>query len=201
MLDGYDDFDVLNTRSFGAQVIGDDLAAAHDNHAVDRAVNGRAGVSAANRQRVLTAARDLGYLPSEGMFILPSRPARIEFLIPFGHNAFMHDVIDSITEFDGSLPLVETCQIVPLGGIGPEALLPVLEQLSLKTEGIGVITTDHPHTRQVITALCQAGVRVVTLASDLTGTPRSAYVGVDNRAAGRTALFDKRVFLAHRNYV
>lgn len=154
---------------------------------VDRALNGRAGVSAANRQRVLTAARDLGYLPSEGMVILPSRPARLEFLIPFGHNAFMHDVIDGITEFAESLPLVETCRIVPLDGIGPEALLPVLEQLSLKTEGVGVITTDHPRTRRAITELCQAGVRVVTLASDVTGTPRSAYVGVDNRAAGRTA--------------
>ena len=44
---------------------------------VDRALNGRPGVSAANRQRVLRAARELGYLPSEGMFPLPSRPARL----------------------------------------------------------------------------------------------------------------------------
>lgn len=154
---------------------------------VDRALNGRPGVSPANRQRVLTAARDLGYLPSEGMVILPSRPAHLEFLIPFGHNAFMHDVIDSLTEFSASLPLVESCRILPMNGIGPEAVLPALEQLSLRTEGIGVIATDHPRNRAALTALCDAGVRVVTLASDIPGTPRSAYVGVDNRVAGRTA--------------
>ncbi|MDW4499955.1 LacI family DNA-binding transcriptional regulator [Sulfitobacter sp. D35] len=154
---------------------------------VDRALNGRAGVSAANRHRVLSAARDLGYLPSEGMVILPSRPARLEFFIPFDRNAFMRDVIDSITDFASTLPLVDTCRVVPLDGIGPEALLPALDQVSLQTDGVGIITTDHPRTRDAVTALCHAGVRVVTLASDVTGTPRSAYVGVDNRAAGRTA--------------
>lgn len=154
---------------------------------VDRALNGRRGVSPANRQRVLKAARELGYLPSEGMVILPSRPAHLEFLIPFGHNAFMHDVIESITDFAASLPLVETCRIIPLDGIGPEALLPALETLSIKTDGVGLITTDHPKTREAISRLCDAGVRVVTIASDVLSTPRSAYVGVDNRAAGRTA--------------
>lgn len=154
---------------------------------VDRALNGRRGVSPANRQRVLTAARDLGYLPSEGMVILPSRPARLEFLIPFGHNAFMHDVIDALTEFSALLPLVESCRIVPMNGIGPEAVMPALEQISLRTEGVGIIATDHPRNRAALTALCNAGVRVVTLASDIPGTPRSAYVGVDNRVAGRTA--------------
>jgi LacI family transcriptional regulator len=154
---------------------------------VDRALNGRPGVSPANRQRVLTAARDLGYLPSDGMVILPSRPAHLEFLIPFGHNAFMHDVIDSLTEFSTSLPLVESCRVVQMNGVGPEAVVPALEQLSLKTEGVGVIATDHPRNRAALTALCEAGVRVVTLASDIPGMPRSAYVGVDNRVAGRTA--------------
>ncbi len=154
---------------------------------VDRALNGRAGVSPANRQRVLTAARDLGYLPSEGMVILPSRPANLEFLIPFGHNAFMHDVTDALISFSASLPLVESCRIVPMNGVGPEAVLPALEQLSLRTEGVGVIATDHPRNLAALTALCDSGVRLVTLASDIPGTPRSAYVGVDNKVAGRTA--------------
>lgn len=154
---------------------------------VDRALNGRPGVSPANRQRVLSAAKQLGYLPSEGMLVLPSRPVQLEFLIPFGHNAFMRDVTDSITEFAATLPLVAACRITPLDGIGPEALIPALEGLSLRTRGVGVITTDHPESRLAIRRLCEAGVRVVTLASDLPSTPRSAYVGVDNRVAGRTA--------------
>lgn len=154
---------------------------------VDRALNGRRGVSPANRQRVLQAAKDLGYLPSEGMVLLPSRPAHLEFLIPFGHNAFMRDVTNSITEFAARLPLVATCNIIPLGGIAPEDLVQGLEVMSLRTEGIGLIAIDHPRTRLAIRQLVDSGVRVVTIASDVLATNRSAYVGVDNRIAGRTA--------------
>lgn len=154
---------------------------------VDRVLNGRAGASAANRQRVLTAARDLGYLPSEGMVLLPARPAHLQFLIPFGHNAFMRDVTNSITDFAATLPMVASCSIVPLDGIGPDALIPALDALQVRTEGVGVITTDHPRSRGAIKRLCTAGVRVVTIATDVMDTPRAAYVGVNNRVAGRTA--------------
>lgn len=154
---------------------------------VDRVLNGRPGVSPANRQRVLKAARDLGYLPSDGMVLLPSKPAALEFLIPMGRNAFMRDIITHLTEFAASLPLVQSCKITTLPGIGTDALDAALAELSLETQGVGVIATDEPENRRTITALCEAGVRVVTLASDVPGTPRAAYIGVDNRMAGRTA--------------
>jgi LacI family transcriptional regulator len=154
---------------------------------VDRALNGRAGVSAANRQRVFGAARELGYLPSEGMFPLPSRPAHLEFLIPMGQNAFMRDVARAITEFAATLPLVASCNVVMIDGIGPDALIPALDGLSLATNGVGLITTDHPRTRDAIRRLHESGIHVVTIASDVLSAPRAAYVGVENRIAGRTA--------------
>jgi LacI family transcriptional regulator len=154
---------------------------------VDRALNGRPGVSPANRQRVLQAAKELGYLPSEGMVHLPSRPAHLEFLIPLGQNAFMRDITNSITEFAARSPLVSTCNIIPLGGIDPEDFCRGLEAVSLRTEGIGLIAIDHPKIRHAIGQVVDSGVRVVTIASDVLSTTRSAYVGVDNRIAGRTA--------------
>lgn len=154
---------------------------------VDRVLNGRAGVSAANRQRVLQAARGLGYLPFEGMVPLPSRPVHLEFFIPFLHNGFMGEMADSIRAFSANLPLVASCNVRVLDGFGPDALLPALEGLSLKTSGVGLVTVDHPKSREAIRRICEAGVRVVTIASDVLATPRSAYVGVDNTIAGRTA--------------
>ncbi len=154
---------------------------------VDRALNGRAGVSAANRQRVLQAARQLGYLPFEGMLPLPARPVHLEFFIPHLHNAFMGDLAEGIRRFATTLPLVASCTVRALNGFGPDALLPALESLSIRTRGIGVVTVDHPQSRKAIRRVCEAGVRVVTLASDVLMTPRSAYVGVDNIVAGRTA--------------
>lgn len=154
---------------------------------VDRALNGRRGVSAANRHRVLKAAEELGVLPSEGMVRLPSRPAHLVFLIPFGQNSFMRDVARSITNLSTGLPLVASCKIVTMDGIGPDALDRALDAVSPNTHGVGLITTDQPRSRAAIRRLCDSGVRVVTIASDLPNTPRSSYVGVDNWIAGRTA--------------
>lgn len=154
---------------------------------VDRALNGRRGVSAANRHRVLKAAKELGVLPSEGMVSLPSRPAHLVFLIPFGQNSFMRDMARSITNLSTGLPLVASCNIVTMDGIGPDALDRALDAVALNTHGVGIVTTDEPRSRAAISRLCESGVRVVTIASDLPDTPRSSYVGVDNRTAGRTA--------------
>jgi LacI family transcriptional regulator len=154
---------------------------------VDRALNGRPGVSAANRQRVLQAAHELGDLPFEGNVPLPSRPVHLEFFIPFLQSGFMGELVESIRSFSASLPLVASCNVRALDGFGPDALLPALEGLSLRTSGVGLVTVDHPKTREAIRRICEAGVRVVTIASDVLATPRSAYIGVDNIIAGRTA--------------
>jgi LacI family transcriptional regulator len=154
---------------------------------VDRVLNGRAGVSAANRQRVNMAAKALGYLPTEDKVTLPSRPAHLEFFIPFGRSEFMHNLANTIHDFAAHLPLVASCTIHAVDGLSPEALVKAVEKTSLHTSGVGLIAVDHPITRNAIRQLSEAGVRVITIASDVLSTPRSAYVGVDNRVAGRTA--------------
>jgi LacI family transcriptional regulator len=154
---------------------------------VDRVLNGRAGVSAANRQRVNMAALAVGYLPSDDKVTLPSRPAHLEFFIPFGRSEFMHSLAKTIGDFAADLPLVASCTIHSVDGLSPQALVKAVEKTALQTSGVGLITVDHPITRNAIRQLSEAGVRVITIASDVLSTPRSAYVGVDNRVAGRTA--------------
>jgi hypothetical protein len=154
---------------------------------VDRVLNGRPGVSAVNRQRVNTAAKALGYLPSEDKITLPSRPAHLEFFLPLGQSEFMHTLAVTIRDFAASLPLVASCRIHPIDGLSPGAVVKAIEKTALQTSGVGLITVDHPICRNAIRQLCEAGLRVVTIASDVLQTPRSAYVGVDNRVAGRTA--------------
>ncbi|HLQ18922.1 MAG TPA: LacI family DNA-binding transcriptional regulator [Tabrizicola sp.] len=154
---------------------------------VDRVLNGRPGVSAANRHRVLQAAKELGYLPFEGMVALPSRPVHLEFFIPLVQNGFMGELVASIRRFAATVPLVASCTIRALDGFGPENILPALETISLRTSGIGIVAADHPRSREAIRRICEAGLRVVTIASDLPDSGRSAYVGVDNTVAGRTA--------------
>lgn len=166
---------------------------------VDRVLNGRPGVSAANRQRVIMAAKALGYMPTDDRITLPSRPAHLEFFIPLGRSEFMHNLADSIRTFAANLPLVASCEIHALDDLSPAALVRAIEKTALHTSGVGLIAVDHPVTRNAIRELTEAGLRVITIASDVRSTPRSDYVGVDNRVAGRTAGLVMGKMAGHRS--
>ena len=165
---------------------------------VDRVLNNRGGVSAANRQRVLEAAKQLGYLPMADAVTLPSRPAHLEFFLPIGQNAFMADLAKHIEDYASRLPLVASCRMHDLKGISPKALQAAVDNLSLKTDGVGVIAIDHPKTRNILREIAEAGPRLVTLVSDVPAAPRAAYIGIDNRVAGRTAALLMGRFLGGR---
>lgn len=166
---------------------------------VDRALNNRAGVSAVNRQRVMEAAKQLGYLPMADAVTLPSRPAHLEFFLPIGRNDFMADLAQHIEDYASRLPLVASCKIHNLRNISPDALQEAVDKLSLRANGVGVVAVDHPKTRNILRELSQAGIRLVTILSDVPAAPRSAYVGIDNRMAGRTAALLMGRFLCGRS--
>jgi LacI family transcriptional regulator len=50
-----------------------------------------------------------------------------------------------------------------------------------------MMALEHPAVREAVAALAARGLPVVTLISDLSNSERAAFVGLDNRAAGRTA--------------
>jgi LacI family transcriptional regulator len=154
---------------------------------VDRVLNNRAGASAASRQRVMEAAEKLGYLPVAGAITLPARPAHLEFFLPISGNAFMADLAKHIEDYAGRLPLVASCRIHNLKSISPNALQAAAGKLSLRANGVGVVAVDHPKTRNILREMAEAGIRLVTMLSDVPAAPRSDYVGIDNRVAGRTA--------------
>lgn len=165
---------------------------------VDRVLNDRAGVRPTTRQRVLQAAQELGYLPMLGNVVFPSKPVNLEFFIPLGSNSFLVDLAQNVEDYCRRLPLVASCKIRPLAGILPEHLKEAIQHIALSVHGIGVIAVDLPKTRHLIHDLVDSGVRVVTIASDVPTAPRSAYVGIDNRVAGRTAALLMGRFLAGR---
>lgn len=154
---------------------------------VDRVLNNRIGVRPANRQRVMEAAKQLGYLPLANAIALPSKPAHLEFFLPIAGNAFMADLASHIEDYAARLPLVASCKIHNLNRIHPSALQAAVNKLSLHTNGVGVVAIDHPRTRDILRESAANGVRLVTLLSDVPTAARSAYVGIDNRSAGRVA--------------
>jgi LacI family transcriptional regulator len=154
---------------------------------VDRVLNNRPGVSARNRQIVLEAARQLGYLATADSTTLPSKPGHLEFVIPSRSNAFMEELSATIADFCSRLPLVASCRIHRIERPSADEVIDALSHIGPQTSAVGVIAPDLPKTRRAVTDLADAGVRVLTIASDIPSTPRASYVGIDNRVAGRTA--------------
>jgi LacI family transcriptional regulator len=154
---------------------------------VDRVLNRRPGASAASRQRVYEAARKLNYLPTFDSVTLPSKPAHLAFIIPIGKNSFLAGLAKHIEDYASRIPLVASCTVHRLNSYSPEETMAAIEKISLNARGLGIIALDHPKTRDALRSLTEAGVRLVTIASDIPAAPRAAYIGIDNRIAGRTA--------------
>jgi len=150
---------------------------------VDRVLNSRSGVRSRTREQVIETARRLGYIG--GVAPAPAR-LRLDFVLPMGTNSFIRTLQQQL-ESQGAARSDLDVRIQAIEGFNPDRLARTLLDLEGRTQGVGLIALDHPTVREAIRALAEAGVRVVTLASDIHHVPRIAYVGVDNRQAGRLA--------------
>jgi len=156
---------------------------------VDRVLNRRPGVRAKTVQRVVEAAAALEYLPREELFeALRPKPLRLAFLLPSGNNRYLRMLGEYISTADEQLRpfnVVSRCQFVE--HFDPRALARALRALRHRADGAVFMALEHPLVRDAVEDLAAHGIPVLTLISDLSHSRRDAYVGIDNRAAGRTA--------------
>jgi LacI family transcriptional regulator len=148
---------------------------------VDRVLNDRPGVSARTRNIVMETATRLGYF---GQTETAIERIRLDFVFPEGTNTFITHLKAQIERQCAAQEGVEF-HIHAVEGFNPQALAKKLAALRSITQGVGLIAIDHPSVREELRALAEAGITVVTLASDIPLASRSAYIGIDNRAAGR----------------
>lgn len=158
---------------------------------VDRVLNNRNGVRARTREIVIETARRLGYIsPNPDASAPPAQYVgtriRLDFVLPAGTNVFIKTLRREIEVQAMSRPEVDV-HVEAIEGFDPGSLAEALRGLGGKAQGVGVIALDHPSVREAIRSLAAAGVKVVTIASDILHVPRVAYIGIDNRAAGRLA--------------
>jgi LacI family transcriptional regulator len=156
---------------------------------VERALNNRTGVRLRTREIVVGAAQRLGYLSATPTSAGPNgdlAPVRLEFILPEESNMFMRALHGQL-EAQAALRDDVEVNITAIEGFNPDRLAQALAQVPGAAQGVGIIALDHPTVREAIRGLTEAGVKVVTLASDILHVPRVAYVGIDNRAAGRLA--------------
>ncbi|TJW35347.1 MAG: LacI family DNA-binding transcriptional regulator, partial [Mesorhizobium sp.] len=158
---------------------------------VDRVLNNRPGVRARTREIVIEMAQRLGYI-AEGpngappQRALPGDVIRLDFALPAGTNSFIKMLHRHIEAQALSRPDLDV-HVATIEGFNPDRLARLLQELRGRTQGVGVIALDHPTVREAIRSLSANDVKVVTIASDILHVPRVAYIGIDNRAAGRLA--------------
>ncbi|WSG95018.1 LacI family DNA-binding transcriptional regulator [Rhizobium johnstonii] len=157
---------------------------------VDRVLNQRPGVRHVTREKVETAIRELGYVRDVAAANLAKgRTYPLVFILPASDNSFMHglnaEIRRAVLRSSAERTDIRTIEVP---AFDPAALVAVLEGLSReKPCGIALVATDAPDVRAAVDRLVRERFPIVTLVSDLTGSLRHHYAGVDNIAAGRTA--------------
>lgn len=168
---------------------------------VDRVLNGRAAVRPKTVERVEKAIRLLNYQSDRlAARLARSKEYRFCFILPEGSNAYMTLLADAVRE--EALRMAQEKVVIDLRHtdvFSADVLGQTLDQISGLYDGVAAVALDHPRVRESINALCERGVAVVTLVSDVPGSRRTHYVGIDNAAAGRTAATLMGRYLAGRS--
>lgn len=79
------------------------------------------------------------------------------------------------------------CRVHYIDSFDPARVAAALRRHGRSAQGLAFMALEHPRVREAVDELSARGVHVLTLISDLAQSRRVAYVGIDNRAAGRTA--------------
>ena len=160
----------------------------------DRVLNARSGVSQRTRDVVLDAAQRLGYIAappsaastSVAISVATGKIHDVVFLLPEGTNAFIQTLGKQLILQGKERPDLRV-RVEMIESFSPQTVAHHLDRLTGVAAGVGIIAQDHPLVREAIRNLVKGGTDVVTLASDIQSVPRLAYVGIDNRQAGRLA--------------
>jgi LacI family transcriptional regulator len=152
---------------------------------LDRVLHGRSGVREETARRVREAiARHAG----PGARSRQPRSMKFALVMPEGANVFMQMIRDHVGEMSSWLAARKvSVETVVTDVFNARTLAASLESLQGRFDGVAIVALDHQSVRAAIDDLVAAGMFVVTLVSDVPGSRRHHYVGVDNVAAGRTA--------------
>lgn len=151
---------------------------------VDRVINARGGVRKKTVALVEKAIREMVAVDRSR----PGHSATFDILLPANSGRsteVLAEAVSRASEVRGAQASVAFVE-----RMNPAALAHQLMDCALRgSAGVAFQALDHPLVREAVDELVRSGIPVVTLCSDIGDVERLAYIGIDNRAAGRTAGF------------
>ena len=148
---------------------------------VSRVLRNRGDVSQTTRERVLAAAKRLGYVPNKiAGALASSRVNLVAVVIPSLSNMVFPEVMNGIS---GELEETNLQPVLGVTHYRPEREEQVLYEM-LSWRPSGVIIAGLEHTEPARAMLRNSGIPVVEI-MDTDGEPVDAMVGISHRRAGR----------------
>ena len=157
---------------------------------VDRALNNRGGVAAKSLEKVQRAVEKTGYVRDQFAANLSrGRGYRFTFLLPAGQSSFVRNLTAAIDAEAGRMRKDRiTVDVRSSKTFDPAAQVAALRRIDPeKTDCAAVMVSDVAPVRAELDRLRAAGVRILSLVSDVGAAHRDIYVGPDNEVAGRMA--------------
>ncbi|MFC0280607.1 LacI family DNA-binding transcriptional regulator [Falsigemmobacter intermedius] len=148
---------------------------------VSRVLRNRGDVSEPTRQKVLLAARELGYVPNRIAGALASQRVNlVGVVIPSLSNQVFPEVLQGISDVLEESGLQPVIGVTRYSQAREEEVL--YEMLSWRPSGIIVAGLEHSEASRAM--LAAAGIPVVEI-MDVNGTPVDSMVGISHDLAGR----------------
>jgi LacI family transcriptional regulator len=155
---------------------------------VDRVLNDRGGVRASTVAEVRQAVQDLDR--QRAQLRLGGRTFMVDLMIdaPAQFSDAVRGALEA--ELPALRPAVMRARFHLFDGAPVTEVAATLDRLAARSShGVILKAPDVPEVAHAITRLARKGIPVVTLVTDVQGSARAAYVGIDNRAAGATAAY------------
>ena len=157
---------------------------------VDRVLHGRGHVKPEVETRIWELAREMRYQPSPlGRGLVKSaRATKIGVICQFTETPFMKMALSGVEEVREELRLMGAELLLDtIDSYAPARMLASIdEMLKEGVQGLALTPGNTPDLRAKIQEVIARGVPVITFNTDLPGTDRLCYVGLDNIRAGRT---------------
>lgn len=158
---------------------------------VDRALNDRGRISPEVSERIKKLADEMGYVPkNRRQTSVSKKKIKIGVVTQLSKSSFMLEINRGIKRAGEELADRGIELIVKEGlSVDEEEQLNAIDELVRKgIQGLAVMPVDCESIRMKLNQLIEKrGIPVVTFNSDIVGTRRSCFVGMDNRKSGRTA--------------
>jgi LacI family transcriptional regulator len=156
---------------------------------VDRVLNRRGKVRQLTAQRVVAAAEQLKYASDlNGFNAATKRTGILGVIIPAGAYYFFRKLeraFERIREYAGKEGLTVLIRTLPHQDW--QAIVDLLQTEGQLFDAVALIAGDHPVIVEAVNAYRRQGKGVICIVADLPSSARQSFIGIDNRAAGKTA--------------